>query len=69
MYGEEKDLFRWTDGGYAFSRKHADWDWELLRKRGADQGLVIHSASKSDAEFKSGLEYAWQCPCFAGKAC
>jgi hypothetical protein len=29
---EEKDLFRWTDGRFAFSREHADWD--LLRKRG-----------------------------------
>ena len=32
VYDEEKDLFRWTDGRFAFSREHADW--ELLRKRG-----------------------------------
>ena len=32
VYDEEKDLFRWTDGRFAFSRDHADW--ELLRKRG-----------------------------------
>ena len=32
VYDEEKDLFRWTDGRFAFSREHADW--KLLRKRG-----------------------------------
>ena len=32
VYFEEKDLFRFTDGRFAFSREHADW--ELLRKRG-----------------------------------
>lgn len=32
VYDEEKDLFRWTDGRFAFSREHADW--ALLRKRG-----------------------------------
>jgi hypothetical protein len=32
VYEEEKDLFRITDGRFAFSREHADW--ELLRKRG-----------------------------------
>jgi hypothetical protein len=32
VYDEEKNLFRFTDGRFAFSRKHADW--ELLRKRG-----------------------------------
>jgi hypothetical protein len=32
LYDEEKDLFRFTDGRFAFSREHADW--ELLRKRG-----------------------------------
>jgi hypothetical protein len=31
VYDEGKDLFRWTDGRFAFSREHADW--ELLRKR------------------------------------
>jgi hypothetical protein len=37
VYDEEKDLFRWTDGRFAFSREHADW--ELLRKRGRMRGL------------------------------
>jgi hypothetical protein len=32
VYDEEKDVFRWTDGRFTFSREHADW--ELLRKRG-----------------------------------
>ena len=32
LYEEEKDLFRFRDGRFAFSRDHADW--ELLRKRG-----------------------------------
>jgi hypothetical protein len=32
VYDEEKDIFRFTDGKFAFSREHADWD--LLRKRG-----------------------------------
>ena len=32
VYDEEKDLFRFTDGRFAFSREHADW--ELLRKKG-----------------------------------
>jgi hypothetical protein len=31
VYDEGKDLFRWTDGRFTFSREHADW--ELLRKR------------------------------------
>jgi hypothetical protein len=29
VYDEEKDLVRWTDGRFAFSREHADW--KLLR--------------------------------------
>ena len=37
VYDEDKDLFRWTDGRFAFSREHADW--ELLRKRGRLKGL------------------------------
>jgi hypothetical protein len=37
VYDGEKDLFRWTDGKFAFSREHADW--ELLRKRGRMKGL------------------------------
>ena len=36
-YDEEKDLFRFTDGRFAFSREHADW--ELLRKRGRMKGF------------------------------
>jgi hypothetical protein len=37
IYDEEKDLFRFIDGRFAFSREHADW--ELLRKRGRKKGL------------------------------
>jgi hypothetical protein len=37
VYDEEKDLFRFKDGPFAFSREHADW--ELLRKRGRMKGL------------------------------
>jgi hypothetical protein len=37
IYDEEKDLFRFTDGRFAFSREHVDW--ELLRKRGRMNGL------------------------------
>ncbi len=37
VYDEEKDLFRFRDGRFAFSREHADW--ELLRKRGRMKGL------------------------------
>jgi hypothetical protein len=36
VYDEEKDLFRWTDGRFAFSRERADW--ALLRKRGRLRG-------------------------------
>ena len=36
VYDEEKHLFRWTDGRFAFSREHADW--ALLRKRGRLKG-------------------------------
>ena len=32
IYDEEKDLFRFRDGGFAFSREHAAW--ALLSKRG-----------------------------------
>ena len=32
IYDEEKDLFRFTDGRFAFSQEHADL--ALLRKRG-----------------------------------
>jgi hypothetical protein len=34
---EEKELFRFTDGRFAFSREHRDW--ALLRKRGRIKGL------------------------------
>jgi hypothetical protein len=37
VYDEERDLFRFTDGRFAFSREHADW--ELLRERGRLKGL------------------------------
>jgi hypothetical protein len=36
VYEEEKHLFRFTDGHFAFSHEHADW--ELLRKRGPMKG-------------------------------
>jgi hypothetical protein len=36
VYFEEKDFFRFKDGRFAFSRKHADW--ELLKKRGPMKG-------------------------------
>jgi hypothetical protein len=37
VYDEEKNLFRFRDGRFAFSREHADWDF--LRKRGRMKGL------------------------------
>ncbi|MGH3147279.1 MAG: hypothetical protein ACRDTR_15890 [Rubrobacter sp.] len=37
VYEEERELFRFTDGRFAFSREHADW--ELLRKRGRMRGF------------------------------
>ena len=37
VHDEELDLFTWTDGRFAFSREHADW--ELLKKRGRMKGL------------------------------
>ena len=36
-FDEKRDLFRFTDGRFAFSREHADWG--LLRKRGRLKGL------------------------------
>jgi hypothetical protein len=36
VYDEEKDLFRFRDGRFAFSREHADW--ALLRRRGRVRG-------------------------------
>ena len=36
IYDEEKDLFRFVDGRFAFSREHGDW--ALLRKRGRVKG-------------------------------
>jgi len=32
IYDEQKELFRFRDGRFAFSRDHADW--QLLRRRG-----------------------------------
>jgi len=46
VYEEDKDLFRWTDGRYAFSRERADW--ELLRKRGQIKGTTSHLVSVPD---------------------
>ncbi len=37
VYDQEHDLFRFRDGRFAFSRRHADW--ELLRKRGRLKGM------------------------------
>jgi hypothetical protein len=37
VYDEEKDLFRFIDGRFAFSREHADW--ASLRKRERMKGL------------------------------
>ncbi len=37
VYDEERELFRFTDGRFAFSRRHADW--ELLKKRGRLKGM------------------------------
>jgi hypothetical protein len=37
VYDEEHELFRFRDGRFAFSRKHADW--KLLRKRGRLKGM------------------------------
>jgi hypothetical protein len=37
IYDEEKNLFRFRDGRFAFSCDHAGW--ELLRKRGRMKGL------------------------------
>jgi hypothetical protein len=47
VYDEEKDLFRLTASRFAFSGEYADW--ELLRKRGEDEGAlrIPHSALAS----------------------
>lgn len=37
VHDEEKELFRFTDGRFAFSREHADWNF--LRKRGRAKGF------------------------------
>src|SRR5918994_5870101 len=44
VYYEEHDLFRWTDGRFAFSREHADW--ALLRKRGRARGFCRTDGSR-----------------------
>ena len=36
VHDEERELFRFHDGKFAFSREHADW--ALLRKRGRLKG-------------------------------
>ena len=37
VYDEERDLFRFRDGKFAFSREHGNW--ELLKKRGRMRGF------------------------------
>ena len=37
VYDEEKELFRFRDGQFAFSRTHGNW--ELLKKRGWMEGF------------------------------
>ncbi len=37
VYDNGHDLFRFTDGRFAFSKRHANW--ELLRKRGRLKGM------------------------------
>jgi hypothetical protein len=37
VYDAEHDLFRFTDGRFAFSREHANW--ALLKKRGRMRGF------------------------------
>jgi len=41
LYDEEKDLSRFTDGRFAFSRERADW--ELLKKSGRTKGSDRHT--------------------------
>ena len=44
VYDEEKDLFRFIDGLFAFSREHADW--RLLRKRGRLSGPLCEIVAR-----------------------
>ena len=37
VYDEERDLFRFRDGKFAFSREHGNW--ALLKKRGRMRGF------------------------------
>jgi hypothetical protein len=57
VFDEEKDLFRWTDGRFAFSREHADW--ALLRKRGRLKGWewswLVPPTVRRDASATLGL--------------
>ena len=53
VYDEEKDLFRFTDGRFALSRDHADW--ELLRKKGRIKGLSGYCAPPGWGLRDSGL--------------
>ncbi len=39
VYDEERDLFRFRDGHFAFLRRHADW--ELLRTQGRLKGMWV----------------------------
>jgi hypothetical protein len=49
VYDEEQDLFRFTDGRFAFSREHADWT--LVRKMGRMKGpcWLLEARSPQDA--------------------
>ena len=40
VYDEERDLFRFTDGKFAFSREHAAWALISLRELGAPDFIV-----------------------------
>jgi hypothetical protein len=54
VYDEERDLFRFRDGQFAFSRTHGNW--ELLKKRGP-YGV------RSDLVSPSALPLAPTYPC------
>ena len=55
VYEEEKDLFRFKDGRFAFSRDDADW--ELLRKRGRMKGDEDAPPRSAEVLRGSGLSY------------
>jgi hypothetical protein len=50
VYDEEKNLFRFRDGRFAFSRDHADWElWATVDRRGAG-GSVIPAKRQQEEE-------------------